>query len=258
MLLPPDAADPLPAVVGPRTETQRFAGIPDAVAGTGLDGQSQLLALRGRASVLPRALGDGVLVDPERASALSDPSLDQAEPQVWLAAGASPAVVDRLVRAGVVVEGRELLATERDRLLRSPAALGSRLAAAMGAVALVLALLTVVAGRVAGASRRQADWIALGAAGVPRAQLRRLARVEIALPPVLGAALGAGAGWLAASLAAVRLPVVDLAAAGPPLDLTLSWLPLVVVLGTTVVVLVLVLVAGALALTETRDRSGRR
>ena len=89
-----------------------------------------------------------------------------------------------------------------------------------------------------------------------RARLRHLARTEIAVAPVLGTVLGAVAGWVAVSLAAARLPVVDLDVAGPPLDLALSWGPLLAVVAVALVVLVVLAEVGARA--ETRNRAGDR
>ncbi|MBM6402267.1 FtsX-like permease family protein [Phycicoccus sonneratiae] len=254
-LLGPGTTDPLPAVVGPRTTAQPLAGRPTDAFGTGLDGQAQLLRPVGRAAILPRALDDGVLVDLTNASRLSDPAADQAVSEVWLAPGAGPEVTRRLTAAGLVVQRRELLSSERERLARSPASLGADLGVPLALVALALALVAVVAARAVEVPRRRPDWTAVRAAGVGRRRLRRMAGVEVATPALVGALLGAGAGWVSLRLAASRLPVVDLARPGPPLELDQPWAPAAAVLAGVALVVALIAVVGAGV--ETRTGGGR-
>lgn len=61
-VVPTDTDDPLPAVVAPGLSVQPFPGMASVAAGTGLDGQSQLLKVIARATILPRALDTTVLV----------------------------------------------------------------------------------------------------------------------------------------------------------------------------------------------------
>jgi hypothetical protein len=251
---PSDTADPLPAVLAPRTTVEPVQGSPGTGFGTGLDGQQQKLKVVGRAQVLPRSLDDGVLVDLANAQGLSDPARSQTVDEVWLAPGVGAAVEQRLRDQGLSVQSRELLATTRAGLQSQAPTRGAAAAVIVSSAALVLALLALLVARWSDAGRRGADWQALREGGVDRRRLRRLARVEIAVPAVLGALLGMVSGAVAARIAGSRLPLVDLAAPGPPLDLQLSWTPILLLTGTTVLVVLVIAEIGARA--ETRP--GRR
>lgn len=113
---PTDTADPLPAVLGPGTSVEPVPGQEGVGYGTGLDGQQQKVRVVGRASILPRALDTGVLVDLGNAQGLSDPATSQTIDEVWLAPDAPASVEQRLVQAGLSVEKRESLTTERTAL----------------------------------------------------------------------------------------------------------------------------------------------
>ena len=88
--------------------------------------------------------------------------------------------------------------------------------------------------------------------GVGLGRLRRLVAVEIAVPSVLGVLVGLVSGAIAAAIAAPRLPLVDLAAAGPPLDLRLDWWLVGAIGAGSVVVIMIIAVLGSLA--EIRPR----
>ncbi len=247
---PGDTADPLPAVLAPTTSVDPVPGRPGAVNGIGLDGQPQKLAVVGTAQVLPRSLDDGVLVDLTNAHNLSDPSKSQMIDEVWLAPGASSSVEQQLAAQGILVQSRELLGTTRDALAQQATTRGAAVGVVISAAALLLSLLALVAARWADAGRRGADWRALREGGVSPRRLRRLVRVEIAVPAVLGVLVGLLSGAVAARIAGSRLPLVDSDAPGPPLDLHLSWWP-ILALGVGAIVVILV-VAQIGAAAETR------
>ncbi len=247
---PTDVLDPLPVLVGPRTDPEPYPGMDIAAFGTGLDGNGQLVRVVGRAEILPRALADGVLADLRSAQDLVDPRQDSSTAEVWLAPGAPPSVESSLEAAGFVVTGREQLADTSAALRHEPTTRGAAVAQVVARSTVVLTLLALVAARVADAPRRRIDWRSLADAGVRGRTLRRLATVEIAVPSVLGVALGAASGLVAVTLAARRLPVVDLTTPGPPLVVALDWpLALLTTVGSVVAV-VAVAVLGAIA--ETR------
>lgn len=255
LVAPSDAIDPLPAVLAPGTPEEPFAGIADAAYGRGLNGQPQLLHIVGHASVLPRSLGDGVLVDLGNAARLSDPAENDAVSEVWLS-GTAPADMERaLTRAGLRIQSREDLDATRAALEQQPTTRAAAVARYLGCAALLLTLLALVAARVADVVRRRVDWRSLRDAGLTARSIRRLALVEIAVPALLGTALGVISGMAAVTLAAARLPLVDLSTPGPPLDLRLSWPAAALVgLGVGVLILVGAFVGAAL---ETRLRPGR-
>jgi putative ABC transport system permease protein len=252
---PTDTADPLPAVLAPGTTVEPVPGREGAGYGTGLDGQQQKLQVVGRAAILPRALDTGVLVDLGNAQGLSDPATSQTIDEVWLAPDAPASIEQRLVDAGLSVERRESLATERTALENQATTRGAAVAVTISAAALLLSLLALVAARWADAAHRGADWRALREAGVRPSRLRRLVALEIAVPAAAAVLVGLLSGAVAAVIAAPRLPLVDLSAAGPPLDLRLAWEPIAVIGVGTVVLLVVIALVGALA--EIRPRRWR-
>ncbi|MET0695646.1 MAG: FtsX-like permease family protein, partial [Propionibacteriaceae bacterium] len=225
---PGDTVDPLPAVLAPTTPVETVPGQVGSVNGIGLDGQEQRLAVVGTAAILPRSLDDGVMVDLANARKLSDPSKSEMVDQVWLAAGASPDIEQQLAENGVRVQTRELLSSTRNALEQQATTRGAAVAVIISAAALFLSLLALVAARWADAGRRGADWRALREGGVSPRRLRRLVRVEIAVPAVLGVLVGLLSGAIAARIAGSRLPLVDADAPGPPLDLQLDWWPILI------------------------------
>ncbi|WP_157720373.1 FtsX-like permease family protein [Friedmanniella luteola] len=251
---PGDTVDPLPAVLGPTTSDTPVPGRPGSINGLGLDGQDQRLAVVGTAAVLPRWLDDGVLVDLGVARNLSDPSRSQMLDQVWLAPGATPELEQRLAANGVRVQSRELLGSARSALERQATTRGAAVAVVISAVALLLSLVALVAARWTDAGRRRADWRALREGGVGPRRLRRLARTEIAVPALLAVAVGLLSGAVAARIAGPRLPVVDAAAPGPPLDLQLDWWPVLLLGAGAVLVIGVVAEIGARA--EVRAEEG--
>lgn len=252
---PTDTVDPLPAVIGPRTFVEPVPGDVGTAYGAGLDGQDQRLQVLGQASILPRVLDDGVLVDLTNARGLTDPSTAQTIDEVWLGPGAPVSVEEQLTAQGVQIQSRDVLDTTRDELLGQATTRGAAVALVVGAAALALTLLALVAARWADAGRRGDDWRALREGGVSRRRLKHLVRVEIAVPSFLGVLVGMLSGALAARIAAGRLPLVDASQPGPPLDLHLAWTPiLLIALGTAAVIAV---IAQTGAVVETRPRENR-
>ena len=71
---PTDTADPLPVLLAPGTSVEPAPGQQGVGYGAGLDGQQQKVLTVGQASILPRSLDSGVLVDLSNAQGLSDPA----------------------------------------------------------------------------------------------------------------------------------------------------------------------------------------
>jgi putative ABC transport system permease protein len=249
---PTDTADPLPVLLAPGASVEPAPGQQRVGYGAGLDGQQQKVLIVGEASILPRSLDNGVLVDLNNAQGLSDPSTSLTIDEVWLAPDAPASIERSLVDAGLRVDARETVAAERAVLENQPTTRGAAVAVTISAAALLLALLALIAARWSDADRRGSDWRVLREGGVGTGRLRRLVAVEIAVPAVLGVLVGLLSGAVAASIAAPRLPLVDLAAAGPPLDLRLEWWPIAAIGAGSVVVIMIIAVFGALA--EIRPR----
>ena len=252
---PTDRPDPLPAVLGPDTRSLPFAGVSGAVRGVGLDGQNQLIRPVGHAAVLPRALGDGVLVDLVAAQRLSDPSQTKAVSEVWLTPGRHPSVEAALSRLGVRVIGRSQLSAARTALRGQAPTRATTIALTVALLGAVLVVVSLGAARRFDAPARRRDWQALRVAGVATTRIRRLVALEVAGPALAAVVAGAAVGTASYLLSVRRMPI-RLAAAGPPLDVGPSGLALTVVLVTGV--LLVVLLASATAWLEVRglDREG--
>lgn len=242
---PTDTTDPLPALLAPGTTLSDVPGSPGVGYGTGLDGQQQKLAVIGQAAILPRSLDDGVLVDLGNAQGLVDPSRIRTADQVWLAPHAGTATEQALADQGVQIVSRQTLQTTRDELTSQATTSGAAIAAVVSGVALLVTLLALVAARWSDADRRGSDWRTMREGGISRRRIRRLVLVEIGAPAVLGVLAGLLSGAVAAWIAAPRLPLVDFTVPGPPLDLTLSWPPILVIGGATIVAIALISAVGA-------------
>ena len=252
---PTDTADPLPVLLAPGTSVEPAPGQQGVGYGAGLDGQQQKVLIVGQASILPRSLDNGVLVDLTNAQGLSDPARSLTIDEVWLAPDAPASIEQRLVDAGLRVEDRETVADQRAVLENQATTRGAAVAVTISAAALLLTLLALVAARWSDAGRRGSDWRVLREGGVSLGRLRRLVAVEIAVPAVLGVLVGLLSGAVAAAIAAPRLPLVDLAAPGPPLDLQLDWWLIGAVGAGSVALIMIIAVFGALA--EIRPRRFR-
>lgn len=256
VVLPPDAVDPLPALVAPATDDVPFAGIEGAALGRGLDGAPQLIQVVGRPVVVPRLLREGVVVDLDLAGKLADPSRGSRTNEVWLSSDAPPTIEQALTAQGLIITGRDLLTARARELSEQPSTRAAVWSRYLGLAALALTLLALVAAQAADASRRRPDWKSLVDGGLERRTVFGLAFVEIGLPVALGVLLGAASGAAGFALAASRLPLVDLTSPGPPLDLHVDW----VSAGTLAVggIAVVLAVAAITARLETRSRREHR
>ncbi|MGI5239193.1 hypothetical protein [Dactylosporangium sp. CA-139066] len=140
------------------------------------------------AALVPRGGGTGLMVDLEYAARIAAAAvgvIPAAErPEVWLAPGASDAVVDRLRAAGLDITVGDSVAAARDRSARLAPA--TTLLGDLAAGGVVLLLAAVAAFVVAAVDRRDrdAELAALRRQGIARATVRRVER-RAALAPVL-------------------------------------------------------------------------
>lgn len=195
---PPDTPYPLPV-----------AATADLAAGRvgNLDGRPVAVAPAVRLAGLPGLGASGVLMDLEYAVRSAHRTALAGSPQVWLAAGAPPGVVDRLGEHGLVVSGDRSAAGLRARMEGSAVAMAVRYHLVAGALAVVVGAGAL--GLVAAVDRRTwAPWLlALRAQGLSRRTAGVAALFPYGSTVVLGAAAG-GVAALAAWLAAGdRLPV---------------------------------------------------
>ncbi|MGI8882057.1 MAG: FtsX-like permease family protein [Jatrophihabitans sp.] len=254
-IAPGDALDPLPALLGEHVDRTEVAGVPGAVEGTGFDDKRHLLQVVGAASVVPRALDDGVLVDLGYASARADPALSKASPEVWLTPGAHPAVMRALQAAGVTTVATETLAAQRTALSRTGPARATVVNLALVALAALLVFAVLSATQHIDSARRRRLWSVTRLCGLSRARMTGLVLVEIAGPATAGVALGGGSGVLAILLAGKRVPLFAEHTIGPPLDThpALGLLALLAVIGVSGILLSAI----SSAATEARHDRGR-
>ena len=190
---------------------------------------------------LPVVLDQGAVADLDYLR-IRVPGLDrEAEWSVWLGPRAPGDAVDRLERAGLIVQGRATEAGRRAELGRQGPALGLLLLVACAIAAAVLAIGGTAVALLADGRRRSFELAALRVVGVRQRTLRRSAVAEQVL--LLGAAvlLGLPSGYLAARLV---LPVVP--EFSDPTPVALRYSPPVVIALATAAGLAVLLWAAAL------------
>ncbi|MFT4286082.1 FtsX-like permease family protein [Nocardioides sp.] len=208
---------------------------------TGLDGITRIASLAGRLDRVPAS--------PPRTAVVALSTLERGSRvgatvtlSVWLERD-DPALLDRLDRAlaeqGVQVQTTTSLTEVRRRYDESTAAWSLDLAAVVGLVALLVALLALLVMAATTWRQRTRDLAALWLAGVPRRQARWIT-VLASLPAVVVAAIaGTACGALGASLSMPDVPLFATSPLVDTLDLDTPWRTLLV----TAVVAAIVLVA---------------
>lgn len=218
--------------------------LPDDRAGNrfelaGLDGQAQQAARVGSLDRVPASAPNTFVADLdslERGRAIL--GTDQLE--VWFGDD-DPALLDRVTAAledhGITASSSTTLDEIQRTYDESAAAWSLQLAALVGAVALLIALLVLVVSAVSGWRFRTRDFAALRMSGVPRRSIRSIA-VAAQLPAVLvGVAAGGISGLFGAQLA---MPIVPLFATAPQvstLDLDTAWWAVLVAIALSLAVL---------------------
>jgi hypothetical protein len=208
----------------------------------GLDGQRLPVVVAVRAAALPRAQAHGLLVDRAYARRSAVDTLT-AQDEVWLAAGADPAILLRLQAKGVVLGQRQTQAATESALARQ----GPPLALALFRIGAVVAAILALAGAaltVALAARRRGfEFAALLAQGVRRRTLFGSLMTEQGVLLGYGTILGVASGILGAVLALPSVPEFVTEPTAPTLLFTPPYLQ-VIGIGALLGVLV---VAGSLA-----------
>ncbi|GAA4720132.1 FtsX-like permease family protein [Nocardioides conyzicola] len=240
--------------VSPMTMQQRWLPtiVPALVAGplppggsgnqftlTGLDGEAQPAAKVGSLARVPASEPHTFVTDLESLQR-GRPVLATDRVQVWFGDD-DPALLDRVTDAlsdrGIAVAQTTTLRDIERSYDESVAAWSLQLAALVGGVALLIALLVLVVSAVSGWRFRTRDFAALRMSGVPRRSIRSIA-VAAQLPAVLvGVVAGGVSGIFGAQLA---MPIVPLFATAPQvstLDLDTAWWAVLVAVALSLVVL---------------------
>jgi hypothetical protein len=226
---PADVPSSLPAVV--------IGSGPGVDLGVGLDGATITLEPVASAVALPGVGPGASLVDLTLAErSQSGPMIDTTK-QVWLAAGASPAIVPRLEAQGIVPLSA-VTAVERDQTLsQSGISLAYELFVLAAVGGALLAVGSTAFALVAVARRRTDELADLHAVGIGRSVLRRSLAIEQGLVVGFGLALGIAAGLAATAVALPSIPEFGSSIAGPPLDVR----PPIGLVGLTVLAVIVVM-----------------
>ncbi len=190
----------VPVVAGPRSVTGEGTG-------TVSDFTNTTLAYHVARTVnpLPVQLDNGAIADLDYLRSTLPDFARESTWTVWLGRHAPRDAVQRLTRAGLLVQSRRTAGARSAQLAREGPALGLLLLLVCAVAAAVLGVGGTAVSVLSQARRRSYEFAALRAVGVRVRSLRRSAVTEQALLLGVGVILGVPAGYLAADLV---LPVV--------------------------------------------------
>jgi putative ABC transport system permease protein len=238
---------PLPAIVS----SALVSGGQTQATGVGLDSKAIGLTIVAAAVAVPGAPANGEIVDRRYAELAAGLAIPQTvDQQVWLAAGAQPAIEQRLRAAGVGILSTSSTATLAASYARQGPALSSVLFLADAAAATLLAAGAAVLDLYLSARRRRYEYAALSASGVPVRTLRRAVRAELALLLGFGTVVGVVVGAVAALVTLRSVPEFISAPPAAVLSYGLPPVPLVAM----VVAVVFVLTVAAVVASSTLIR----
>lgn len=214
---------------------------------TGFDGQSLAIVPTTDAVALPRVGAAGALVDRTLALRAAGPGMSEQN-EVWLAAGADPAILRRIAAAGISLGADQTIGGADASLAHQ----GPPLALALFRVGAVLAAILALLGTgitVALTARRRAfELSALRVMGLSRRVLWRSLAVEQTTLLGYGALLGVGTGLVAALAALPSVPEFVQPPTSPPLLFSPPYLLVVGIAAGIAAVIVLASTVGSAVL----------
>ncbi|MGC2486532.1 MAG: FtsX-like permease family protein [Acidimicrobiales bacterium] len=157
-------------------------------------------------STLPLLGSNGVIADYALAERAATSSEDIRTFQVWLTPGASPAILQRLQRDGVMIGTITTTASRLNVLNHAGVALAYAVALLVTPIAGVLAICTVAFIIITDGRRRRRERAALWMAGVPIREVRRAQTLESLVTLSTSLVLGTVIGLLVDELALAKLP----------------------------------------------------
>jgi hypothetical protein len=233
----------LPAVVTSEELSVNGGGAPGTSVPTqGLDGNTVNVAPTVVASVLPRVGANATLVNLQYLE-LAQTAFTQSDVtfQVWLNRSAPADMLARLDAVGLHVESVQKASSLAAQLDKAGPALADDFLLLATAAALLVVALSTLAALAATARQRAVELAALEVAGVRRASLLRSLAGEVVALGVT-ALFGTVAALIATAVAVPSLPVLAANTSGqPPLQYPL---PVLLILGVSVLVIAAVVVAG--------------
>jgi putative ABC transport system permease protein len=182
-------------------------------------------------STLPSVGHAGVLVDFKLAQRAATSTEDYRTFEVWLAPGASPAILNRLRADGVAIGAVTSAAVRLGQLDHGGIALAYAVALIVTPIAGLLAIGSVAFVIISDGRRRRRETASLWMAGVPLRTVRRAQALETTI--VLGSALVVGAviGFVTDSLALSSLPQFVAGSGGLSISRSVPLVPFVCAVG---------------------------
>lgn len=197
---------------------------PGEYAAAGLDENEITTSEVASVGELPAIGSSGALVDLGILERLQTGAPAGTTFQVWTTGPPSQAFLSRLARSGIQVTGTRLSDSVFTSLKRSGPSLGFDLFSVTAIAGIVLATAALLFALTASARRRAIEVAGLMASGVTRRDLRRSFAIEALMVSLMGAVLGLIAGVIGAILALPQLPEFVPGRIGPPLQMAIPWL----------------------------------
>jgi putative ABC transport system permease protein len=239
---PDDTPKALPVLVTP-TSTSIASGFGGPLV-VGLDGDTLSGHTVGEVPSLPGVGPRAVLADLGTMERFLHAPFKTATTQVWLSARAPAGIVARLQAHGIQVAGIDTASAAVSRLGHSGLNLAYLLYLVAAVAAGLLAVATTAFALSSGARRRQSELAALRAVGVAPRSLARAVLTEQALVLFTGTVVGVLAGAVGAVIALRSVPEFVARSPGPPLELALPSVALVLTVGAVVIALAAVVAVG--------------
>jgi hypothetical protein len=239
-----DMPSHLPAVLASGTADLYPGPAAHDASSFGIDNHSQPVDGLLDAVALPELGRYGVLVD--YGAALRETTGQtggQTRFEVWLSPDAPKDMAARLAKQGVTVTGVVHAAKFRTVLDHTGPAFADELFLVAAITAVLLAVGAALLAGVTTARRRAYEVAALEAAGVPGRSLHRSLVVEQALVLAIGVIVGVGSGLAGSALALPSTPFFVQDDVGPPIDHTLPWGWVGILIGSLIAVFALTCVA---------------
>jgi putative ABC transport system permease protein len=254
-IAPRDAPEPLPVITRTTSDFVPFDGMHATYLGNGLDGSYRLIRVVGHSDLLPRIGGSGVMVDLSQMDKIINPTGDKSDHQVWLTPGNHAAVLSALEREGLRITSTETLAATTASYEREAPIRAAEMGEAVGAAALLAALLGMIAARAISAPSRRRDVDTLRETGLTERQLRRVLVVDAFAPVAGGAVVGLVSGFIAFLITVRHLPLLAADGAVPAVS---QWSTpgsaVAVICAVLVALLIIALIQAALDLRERNER----
>ncbi len=226
-------------------------GNPKGVFALGLDGAQLAAHAATVVPVLPSVGNDAAMVDLTFEELLQGGQAQDVTWQVWFHSPPSAALLRRLQDQGVSLLSQHSAASVLQGIDHTGPAFGFDLYGLAAAGAALLALGALLFSIASDARRRRVEFAGLAAVGVPRKTLLGSLLVESAVLSLAGAVAGTLAAALSAYFALRFLPEFPPGRVGPALQVGVPWLDVVltglgmlVVLGTAAIAANIVLVRG--------------